>query len=195
MKLILASQSPRRAQLMREAGFVFQTVRPDLDEASFHRDNDRPEDLTARLALAKAEKVAQSLDGGLVIGCDTVVCSQGRIHGKPTNANEARTMLEGLFDQTHRAITSVACLDAATQKGAQFTEVAEVFIENPGDQALAAYLDSGAWAGKAGGYNLAELTDRWTLRIEGDPNTVIGLPIHRLKDVLRDNFGFRPMNR
>ena len=184
MTLILASQSPRRARLLREAGFVFQTAAAELDESALHRPGETTVQRTARLARAKAEEVARRYTEGLILGADTLVDLDGRPIGQPAGRTEAEAMLKQLIGRTHQVISSIACIDAATGRCTAWTETAVVRIEDPGDQALQAYLDSGQWAGKAGGYNLAELADAWTIEVQGDPDTVIGLPMGRLKQVI-----------
>ena len=184
VRLILASRSARRAQLLREAGFDFETAASDLDEASLHRPGEPTDQRTVRLAQAKARKVAHRYTKGLILGADTLIDLDGRPIGQPADRTEAETTLQLLLDRPHKVFSSIACLDAATGRCTAWTESAVVRIENPGAEALKVYLDSGAWAGKAGGYNLAELADAWTIEVQGDPDTVTGLPTGRLKQVI-----------
>jgi septum formation protein len=180
VRLILASASPRRVKLLRDAGYYVQQLAPPFD------DSDAPLDLPAdqlapALAQRKAQSVAQSLGQGIVIGCDTLLSLDDRTLGKPLDVDAARRMLKELLGRPHSVVTAVCLIDAATQQQHTFCETARVTIALPPPADIEGYLSSGAWRGKAGGYNLAELQARWQFRVEGDPTTVIGLPMRRLK--------------
>jgi septum formation protein len=184
MQLILASQSPRRADLLREAGYRFEQVDAEVDEAALADASIEPHELALTLARAKATAIAERRTSSVVIGCDTLLNLDGEPIGKPMDQRNAETTLSMLFDRTHQAITAVACIRTDDGVTETFVDIATVYIHNPGDTLLQAYLASEAWTGKAGGYNLAELTGVWDIQITGDPNTVVGLPIDRLHDVL-----------
>ena len=182
--VILASTSPRRARLLREAGIAFETAAPPFDDGLIDL-ADTPVELAVRaLAYMKAASVADGRDAGRVIGSDTLVSLEGKAMGKPADEAAAREMLGSLVGRTHDVVTGVAVIDAATGACEVFSDTTRVGIVGFGDAGLDAYLASGEWRGKAGGYNLAELEDRWRFEIDGDPTTVVGLPMRRLSDLL-----------
>lgn len=178
--LILASASPRRAQLLREAGYEFQVVTPPYDDTE-HSLEHLPAHLAApALAELKAASVADGLPRGLVLGCDTLIAQGDHRIGKPADAADARRILNLLIGAKHQAITAVCLIDAGSKRRCVFTDVADVVIPALPAGELERYLAAGEWRGKAGGYNLAELQRRWNITVTGDPTTVVGLPMRRL---------------
>jgi septum formation protein len=186
-KLYLASASPRRADLLRQAGYAFAQHDPPFDDT--HKLVTMPADKAApALAFCKANSFASTIDEGLVIGCDTIVSVDGLPLGKPQDVVEARKMLAMLINNTHTVISAVCLIDATTHRQHTFADSTEVTLGHVDDQRLVKYLYSNAWAGKAGAYNLAEL-EHWPFTIEGDPTTVIGLPMIALT---RELHNFEP---
>ena len=188
--LILASRSQRRVRLLQEAGYCFRQVVSPYVEPPVGRSVD-PVALTAAEAEAKAaglvghSEVEQS-DNVVVLGADTVVvAADGCVMGKPTNRDEAEAMLCRLTGSEHRVVTSVALSSGGGDRQECFTDTARVSFDHLGRSTLGTYLESGLWRGKAGGYDLTEVEHDWKIRVEGDPTTVIGLPMHRLEPVLR----------
>ena len=141
--------------------------------------------MAAALAYRKATSAAQVVTEGIVLACDTLVSLDGRALGKPADEPDARRMLLSLLGRPHEVFTAVFLIDAQTKREGMFVEVAKVTIHPPGDAAIDAYIDSGGWRGKAGGYNLAELQGVWRFDVQGDPTTVIGLPMKRLGEELK----------
>lgn len=182
--LILASTSPRRAQLLREAGMACTIRRPTFDDTHVHFADAPPHRAAEALAYLKAHSVADTLDVGIVIGSDTVLVVEGHAIGKPRDRDHAAAMLDNLFDRDHHAISAIVLVDAANHRHLLGHDVATVHLARPADAELQAYLESGAWAGKAGGYNWAELKERWSFTVTGDPTTVVGLPMRKLKAML-----------
>ncbi len=182
--IVLASTSPRRAQLLREAGWTFEQRSPDFDDSHADLCNASPIRAAEALAYLKACSVADAISSGIVIGSDTVLIVDGRMIGKPRDVNDARAILGRLFDRAHAVCTAVAIVDAAGDSQRIFHDITTVAITHPGEAELQAYLADDQWRGKAGGYNLAELDDRWRFQITGDPSTVIGLPMRRLAQLL-----------
>lgn len=180
--LILASTSQRRAALLVEAGVCFEQVDPPFDDAHAALDAVPPTRAAEALAYLKAVTTADRHPGRLVLGCDTIVRSHGRALGKPTDRADAERMLRALFDARHEVISGVALVRAGDWPAARiFHDTAQVHIAAPNEAELHAYLRAGEWRGKAGGYNLAELHDRWRFDVQGDPATVTGLPVRRLR--------------
>jgi len=182
-RLILASGSPRRAKLLREAGYSFEQVQPPFDDSGCSLELPAQE-LAPQLAKRKAASVASGLREGIVLGCDTLVSIAGRAKGKPANADEARRTLESLFAGPHQVFTAVCMIDASDGREVAFLDRATVTIVRPRDAELEEYIARGHWRGKAGGYNLDELQGRWQFDVQGDPTTVIGLPMRRLEQEL-----------
>jgi len=182
--IYLASTSPRRAKLLRDAGVSFEQTPPPFDDGLIELGPVGPIRAAEALAYVKATAVAEQLDSGIVIGCDTILAHDEQRIGKPRDIDHAREILTSLFDRSHYVITGVAIYDAATHHRTLFHDQTEVLIEHPGEQAFDEYLVSNEWQGKAGGYNLAELESRWTFRVTGDPTTAMGLPMRMLADRL-----------
>jgi septum formation protein len=183
-RLYLASASPRRADLLRDAGYAFVQHDPPFDDT--HKLVDMPAVQAApALAFCKANSFASTIDEGVVIGCDTIVSVGGHSLGKPTDVVDARKMLKMLINNTHTVISAVCLIDAATHRQHTFSDTTEVTLDLVDEERLAKYLLSNQWAGKAGAYNLAEL-EHWPFTIEGDPTTVIGLPMNALTRALHE---------
>jgi len=187
--LILASQSPRRAQLLRDAGIVFEQWSPpyaDPDQPPGHLRGDEAEGYAQSLAVEKARSLADVIDGpAVILSADTIcVDASGQLVGKPTDIDHARAMLLGFVQASHRVISGVALLtrgaDAAGVEQS-FADTATVTFGRVSAEQIQAYLDSGDWAGKAGGYNLFDRQAAgWAITVVGDPATVVGLPMQML---------------
>lgn len=192
LPLILASQSPRRVQLLAEAGFVFEQRSPpfaDPDQPPGHLRGDEAEAYAASLAEQKAKSVAATLEGSaLVLAADTIcVDGAGELVGKPRDRGHAREMIASFIDAEHRVLTGVALLRVVQSEGqiASFADVAVVRFGSLREQELEDYLDTDEWKGKAGGYNLFDRQAAgWPIQVEGDPATVVGLPMRRLVPML-----------
>jgi septum formation protein len=187
-RLILASRSPRRALLLRDAGYQFTALEPPFADPPQPKNGAgavEPEALVIELALAKAQSLAPGLGGtaAVVLGADTVVvATDGTLLGQPADRDDARRMLHMLMGATHRVVTGVALLKRpGAQAPVVFADSTQVRIGPVGDAELSAYLAGGDWRGKAGAYNLGELRGRWPIQVNGDPDTVVGLPMRRLR--------------
>lgn len=174
MKLVLASGSPRRAELLERLGLEFTVISPEVDET--RRPDEPPSAYVERLARAKAR--AFSGPGSVVIGADTAVVHSGHILGKPAHPQEARSMLARLQDDGHEVFTGVAV--AVDVEVRSLVDVAEVRMLPMTDDEIAAYVDSGEPMGKAGAYALQGRGGLYVAAVRGSPFTVIGLPIHLL---------------
>ncbi len=186
MKLVLASASPRRRELLRQAGFEFEVQAAQIDESP-HSGEDAIAYVT-RLAREKAEAVlAQWNDPeAIVLGADTVVVVDGEILGKPADAADAARMLRLLGGRTHRVVTGVALVSAAriNVSGAETrteakvaAEVTAVQMRALADEEIAAYIATGEPMDKAGAYAIQGRAARWIPRIEGCYFNVVGLPL------------------
>jgi len=185
-RIILASASPRRAALLAQIGLSFRVQASELgDDGETALPGEAPEVHAARLALAKARDVAARLDEGLVIGADTVVVLGERMLGKPADPAEARAFLAALSGKTHRVISGVAVMDAATGRSEVATAVTSVRMR-PFDAAEAeAYVATGEPLDKAGAYGIQERGAVLVEVIQGDYFNVVGLPLVLLAELLR----------
>ena len=185
MKLILASSSPRRAEILRDAGFVFEVCAPEIDEA--RRPQEAAGKMVARLAESKARAAAElavAKNPALIIGADTAVEVDGEIFGKPRDAADAREMLSCLSGRTHSVLTGIHVLrlpDGATRSAIETTAVTFARLEQ---KEIDAYVASGEPFDKAGGYAIQGGAGRYIPRIEGCYFNVVGLPLARLNALL-----------
>lgn len=182
LPLVLASASPRRVSLLRQAGATFTIVDPGPD-----RDwpgESEPRHGVRALALDKARRVAARRPGRVVIGADTVVVLRGERIGKPADAAEAEAMLRRLQGRTHEVWTGVAVVRGRETRTA--AEVARVRFAGLSGEEIAAYVRTGEPLDKAGGYGIQGLAGQFVRGIEGDYTTVVGLPLARLRQVLRE---------
>lgn len=184
--LLLASRSPRRQELLRAAGIEFVAAQPTIDDGQLHPGDADAENWVAAMAYLKAAAaVRQGLHAaldtprpvGVVLGADTVVAHRGRIIGQPRDRDNAREILRELADAEHDVLTGVALVCPATGRRDIWTDRARVEVGPISDAEIERYLDSGAWRGKAGAYNLSERIDAgWPIRYRGDAGTIMGLP-------------------
>lgn len=173
MPLILASASPRRAELLSRAGFVFQVAPVELDERPGPAET--PPEHVARLADAKARIVADRHPGSIVIGADTIVVIDDCILGKPASDREAAEMLARLSGRWHEVLTGVALY--SDRRRSSEMAVTRVRFAPMTDAEIAWYVASGEPRDKAGAYAIQGLASRFVDRIEGSYSNVVGLPI------------------
>ena len=177
--LVLASASPRRAELLRTAGIRFEVVTADIDERQL--DEEDAETYVRRLAAAKAARVAGTCPGRAVLGADTTVVVDGEVLGKPRDAADARRMLRLLADRTHEVLTAVAlfapggaCVDAPVVR-------TSVTFRPLGDEEIAAYVATGEPADKAGAYAIQGGAAGFVSAVQGSHSNVIGLPVEEVR--------------
>lgn len=184
MKLVLASRSPRRQELLQRAGFEFE-VRPSGAE-EVRRSGESGEDLARRAAREKSLGVAVfSPSDSLVLGADTVVVINGLILGKPSDPDDAVRMLRMLSGATHRVVTGVCLVRAPGQIEAVAHETTMVKFRHLEEDEIRDYVGSGEPLDKAGAYGIQGLASRFVTRIEGCYFNVVGLPIPLLYDLLK----------
>jgi septum formation protein len=182
LRLVLASTSPRRRELLESLGVRFEVFAPDVDE---HRHpNEEPYDYVSRLARAKAESAVAS--DAVVVAADTIVVIDGQILGKPGHPEEAKNMLRRLAGVTHEVLTGVAV--------ARMTDIVQVVtaVESTlvkflpmTEEEMADYVASGEPMDKAGSYALGGLGSIFVEAVHGSPSSVIGLPLHTTARLLR----------
>ncbi|MBI85378.1 MAG: septum formation protein Maf [Planctomycetaceae bacterium] len=182
--LILASSSPHRKELLIEAGYQFDVLPPlDSTECGICT-RETPPEMVARLAFQKAHDVAQRVENGIVVGCDTVAECCGRILGKPRHREDAREMLR-LLQRHHHHVYSGLCVWKRPRDN-KLVRVAKsrLRMDPVTDTVLEDYLDSNAWQGKAGAFGLQD-RESWIHMVEGSESNVIGLPLELLETMLR----------
>ncbi len=181
-RFILASQSPRRLQLLEQIGFVPDAVSPaDIDETE--RAGELPRDLAQRLATEKAAKVAADYPGDVVLAADTVVAVGRRILPKTETVAEAARCLDLLSGRAHRVFTGVCCLGPDDTARVRVVET-RVKVKVLSGEERAAYLASGEWAGKAGGYGIQGGFSAFIVQITGSYSAVVGLPLFETANLL-----------
>jgi len=172
-RLILASTSPRRRELLTQAGFIFDVLPADIDETRWVRE-DAPA-YVERLALEKAKAVHALHPNAMVVGADTTVVLETEILGKPSDLLEAERMLRALSGKVHQVYTGVAVV--SNDVVMQHVEMTSVFFATISEPELARYLSTRDSLDKAGAYGIQGYAARWVSRIEGDFFNVMGLPI------------------
>lgn len=187
MALVLASASPRRADLLRAAGFTFEVRPADVDES--RAPEEAPDTYVLRVATAKADAVGRS-GSDIVVAADTTVAlgTEGDLSrivlGKPVDAADAARMLRHLSGAVHEVLTGVVV--AAGDRTIRFVESTQVWFTPLSDADIAWYVSSGEPMDKAGGYAIQGLASRFIPRISGSYSNVVGLPVARLNAALRD---------
>jgi len=174
-KLVLASASPRRRELLAQMGYRFEVVAPAADEAV---DPALPAERQAEaLAERKAEAVAPLVGEAIVLGADTLVACEGRVVGKAADEAQAREFLRLLTTHRHAVITGVCVLDTATGRKQVAHDATWVQMRRMSEAELDAYIAGCGWRDKAGAYAIQEGGDRFIERFEGSESNVVGLPI------------------
>jgi septum formation protein len=185
VKLILASSSPRRAEILRDAGISFSVLSSAIDETPIP--GETPQQHVQRLADAKGELVAaRALGPSLIISADTVVVLDGQILGKPRSTDEARRMLELLSGRTHSVITGVTVQRLPEMERRQFIETTLVHFTNLSSDEISRYLATAEPYDKAGAYAIQGHAGRYIPRIEGCYFNVVGIPLARLVAILHE---------
>jgi septum formation protein len=182
--IILASASPRRRELLREAGYEFTVVPPDLDESAFPTEGIEAAEYAKKLAIAKANSVALAYPDRLVLGADTVVDFEGRIIGKAADAKDAERITGQLFSAPHRVITGLAIVRVCDNVRIVESDSTTVYPRRLTAGQIAEHIRGGSWQGKAGAYAIQETGDEFVERIEGSLTNVMGLPMELLKSLL-----------
>jgi septum formation protein len=191
VRLVLASTSPRRAELLRAAGFEFDTIAIAVDETI--RGGEAPAEYVRRLAAEKSAWALSSLaphagrDDVVVLGADTTVVLDGAILGKPRDDDECAAMLRRLSDRRHEVLTGVSLRRGRSEIGR--TECTAVYVSRLTEDDVAWYVASGEGRDKAGAYAIQGLASRFIPRIEGSYSNVVGLPVACVWELLHELVG------
>jgi|SRR5271166_2602482 len=180
--LILASASPRRAQLLRNAGITFTVDPANMPEKPL--EGESPLDCAQRLARDKTLAVFARHPNDAVVGADTIVVVDEHLLEKPADTNDAARMLHLLSGRTHQVITGV-CLAAPGVERTE-AEVTQVTFSKISDDEIATYIKTGEPMDKAGAYGIQAIASRWVTSIAGDYFNVVGLPVARVYRLLRE---------
>lgn len=192
LKVVLASQSPRRKELLAKAGFDFEIVTSDVEENTLET---APDKIVMELSRIKAEDVLNKVktDGEklIVIGADTVVSKNGQIMGKPKTKEEAFEMIDSIQGDIHQVFTGVTIYfyDGENINKKSFAEKTDVVVFPMKKEEIEAYIATGDSMDKAGAYGIQGAFGVFVEKINGDYNNVVGLPVARLYHELQEYIG------
>lgn len=188
--LVLASASPRRAELLRQIGIPFETLPANIDESQL--EGESPEDYVLRLAEEKARAVLEALSRGPVLGSDTAVVLGEEVFGKPDDCEDFLRIMSRLSGNTHQVMTAIAVVDLNMVKTA--ISVTEVCFRRLKEAELRNYWQTEEPKDKAGGYAIQGLAAGFIKRIGGSYSGVMGLPLFETAEILRE-FDFSPLGQ
>jgi septum formation protein len=181
--IVLASTSPRRIELLSDAGLVFSKVAPGVDETPL--DNEGPKEMVERLALLKASGVADTMPSAFVIGADTTVFIDGASLGKPTSESDAATMLERIQGRTHEVWGGIAVINRERGIARVWSDMTQVRMCNMSSSEIARYIKTGEPLDKAGAYAIQGIGLQFVSSIVGSYSNVVGLNIAQVLAELR----------
>ena len=195
-RIILASASPRRSEILKNLGIDFEVIVSDADESKIDKNSVPVPIYVQELALIKATAVAEKLKikSGLIISADTVVCLDGQVLGKPKNDEDAVKMLSMLSGKCHSVFSGICVMDAKNLKSVCSKEETKVYFDELTDEEIRNYVKTGEPSDKAGAYAVQGMGALFTKKVEGDFFNVIGLPIKKLSEILKNDFDFDILN-
>ena len=186
MKVILASASPRRKEILQNTKLNFDIQKSDIEEVILQ--NESPEDMVVRLAYEKAFDVAKRNTDRLVIGADTIVALDNEVLGKPKDQNEAYQMIKRLSNKTHKVITGISLINLKENKIIKDYVVSFVTFKDLSEDSIKDYINTNESLDKAGAYGIQGYGALLVKNIQGDYFNIVGLPISRLSDLLKNHF-------
>lgn len=191
-KIVLASGSPRRREILQNLGLDFEVLVSDADESKIDKKTVSPPLYVQELALLKAVSAAEKLKNKnvLIISADTIVCLDGQILGKPKDDGEAEAMLSLLSGKCHSVFSGICVMDAKTLKSVCAKEETKVTFKELTPEKIKDYVKTGEPRDKAGAYAVQGLGALFTQNVEGDFFNVIGLPVRKLFEILEKEFEF-----
>lgn len=181
-KIILASSSPQRSAILKNAGFQFEVI-----PSSYHEPDDpfltAPE-LAKSHAFHKAKQVADNLNEGIVIGCDTLVSLNGKILQKPKNASEAKKFISEQQGQTVQVISGLSLLYIELERNITTTVSSELKFTNMTESEIDWYVSTNEWKDKSGGFSVQGIGSRFITEVNGDYQNIVGLPVFKVYEIL-----------
>jgi septum formation protein len=182
-KIILASGSPRRRELLKSLGVNFEVKPSEIDE-SINNITDKPFNEAKILAYKKAKDIAKDLELGLVIGADTIVYYDGKIYGKPKDDNDAFEILSLLSGNVHQVITAISIIDCQTKKEHTDFEISNVKFSTLSKDRINSYIKTGEHTDKAGAYGIQGKGALFVENISGCYFNIVGLPLNKLDKMM-----------
>ncbi len=182
--LFLASKSSRRKELLEQSGITVITTPPSINDGIYESGSMDERSWVQVLAVLKAQNVENKTNSvkGTILAADTVCVIDSQILGQPKNADDANAMIKLMAQRKHLVYTGWCLLSTNGLQIETGCEVAEISIGAIDDEEIEKYVATGNWLGKAGGYNLSEqIAAGWPIKFQGDPTSVMGLPMERLK--------------
>lgn len=190
MKVILASGSPRRKELLKLIVPKFEVITSQIDEQI--EEKLTPEEKASKLANMKAKDVFSNTSGDrVVIGSDTIVAKDGKVYGKPKNNENAKQIIKELLrgDKTHEVITGLSVIIEKDSKIKEYNtyDKAKIYLKDMTDDEIEKWINTGKASDKAGAYAIQEEFCVFVEKIDGNYTTIVGLPTHKLYDILKIN--------
>jgi len=193
-RIILASKSPDRRELFKQARIPIEVLKTEVDEEQFKKEIKDPIELVMELARTKGlnakEVMQRSKKEGIIIAADTVVELNGEIIGKAQDEQDAFRILKKLIGKTHNLLTGIAITNSYESKVITDYESTTVKFLKLSDDEIWNYIRSGDWKGRAGAYAITEKASVFIEYIKGSPSNVIGLPMHKIFLILKNDFDF-----
>ena len=186
-EIVLASQSPRRKKLLENLGMKFIVHPSKFEEKDTHLTG---EELALHNAIGKAQDIAKHYKDALVIGVDTVVAFEEHFLGKPKDKEDAKRILRLLSNTTHKVISAISIIDTKNKKNVTGIETTFVTMDRLDEADIEGYINSGEGEDKAAGYAIQGMGSLFVKKIEGDYFNVVGLPVFRLRKLLKE-FGIK----
>lgn len=191
-KIILASQSPRRIEILKDLKIPFNSKPSRCRELQFEESKMSPIEFAISNAERKAQDIAGDESNALIIGMDTIGEYQNRIFEKPKDRDHAKSMIKLLNGTTHNVITGICIIDADSEDKVTAAEVTKVTFTDMSDNEIEKYLDKGEWDGLACGYGIQGLGALFIEKIEGDYFNVVGFPVFRFYHLMKQ-IGVNPL--
>jgi len=192
-KIILASKSLDRRNIFKQSGIPFEFLASNIDEREFKKKISDPILLVKELAKAKAlyakEELLKKNSQAVIIAADTIVELNGKIIGKAKNKEEAITILKKLMGKSHNLITGIAITETNNPKIFIDYEKTSVEFLNLSDKEIRGYVKTNEWKGRAGAYSISDKASLFINKINGSSSNVIGFPMHKLYETLKNEFG------
>ena len=186
MEIILASASPRRKEILQNTKLKFEIQKSDIEEVIL--ENESPESMVVRLAYEKVYDVAQKNKDKLVIGADTIVALDNEVLGKPKDKEEAYQMIKKLSNKTHKVITGISLINISHGMVVNDYVVSLVTFKDLSEDSIKDYINTNESLDKAGAYGIQGYGALLVGNIQGDYFNIVGLPISKLSDLLKDHF-------